>query len=119
MSNDKELVRAMFQNRSLILQDTENNTLVDIVASSYMICINNRIRKGQAIIPEFYEISDECLEYVIDNGIKTVTWKGMRLNSMSALDLSLRDILEDEGFIYEHGRKIINPYQLIMFEDLE
>jgi len=100
------------------MQDTENNTFVEIVSSNYIVCINRRIKKGQTIVPEYYEISDECLEFIADHGIKTVTWNGMILNAMSALDLSLKDVLEDEGFIFEYNREIVNPYQQIMFEDL-
>lgn len=103
----------MFQNNHLILQDMENNTLVSIISHCYKECI---LRKGSA--PELSEISDECLEYVTDYGIRMVTYCGARLSSIEAIDIMLADILNQEGFIYKLGSIYVNPHQLIMFDEL-
>ena len=103
----------MFQNNHLILQDIENNTLVSIIIHCYKECIS---RKGSA--PELSEISDECLEYVTDYGIRMVTYCGARLSSIESIDLLLVDILDNEGFIYKIGNIFVNPHQLTMFDEL-
>jgi len=103
----------VFQNNHLILQDMENNTLVSIISHCYKACI---LRKGSS--PELSEISDECLEYVTDYGIRMVTYCGARLSSIEAIDIMLADILNQEGFIYTMGNIYMNPHQLIMFDEL-
>lgn len=110
--------RENFYFDAIIVDDAENNTFANIVESCYITCINRHIKNEQRIIPHFFEISDECLEFVCDNAIKTVTWNGMRINSMTAIDLSLKDILMELGLIFEENHCIINPYQIIMFEEL-
>lgn len=102
----------------LILDDIENNSFAEIVESCYIACINRKIKEDSRVVPNFYEISDECLEFVCDNAIKTVTWNGVRIHAMTALDLCLRDVLIDRGLIFEENKRLINPYQIVMFEDL-
>ncbi len=103
----------MFQNNHLILQDMENNTLVSIISH----CYKERIRqKGST--PELSEISDECLEYVTDYGIRMVTYCGARMSAIEAIDLMLIDILNQQGFIYKVGNIFVNPHQLTMFDEL-
>lgn len=103
----------MFQNNHLILQDMENNTLVSVISHCYKECIR---RKGST--PELSEISDECLEYVTDYGIRMVTYCGARISAIEAIDIMLADILDQQGFIYKIGNLFINPHQLTMFDEL-
>lgn len=103
----------MFQNNHLILQDIENNTLVSIIAHCYKECI-----KSKGSTPELSEISDECLEYVVDYGIRVVTYCGARMSAIQAIDMLLIDILNHQGFIYKKGNIFMNPHQLTMFDEL-
>lgn len=103
----------MFQSNHLILQDMENNTLVSIISHCYKECIR---RKGST--PDLSEISDECLEYVTDYGIRMVTYCGARMSAIGAIDVMLINILNEEGFIYKIGSRFINPHQLTMFDEL-
>lgn len=111
-------VKKFFYNNCLILSDVENNSFPQIVECCYIACINRRISHQKNVIPSFYEISDECLEFVCDNAIKTVTWCGAVINAMTAIDLSLKDALIDRGLIFEENHIIINPYQIVMFDEL-
>lgn len=103
----------MFQNNQLILQDIENNTLISVISHCYKELIR---RKGNT--PELSEISDECLEYVVDYGIRVVTYCGARMSSIEAIDIMLMNILDQQGFIYKNGNIFVNPHQLTMFDEL-
>lgn len=103
----------MFQNNNLILQDIENNTLVSIITHCYKECV-----KSSGRIPDLSEISDECLEYVVDYGIKVVTYCGAKMSAIHAIDMFLTVVLNHQGFMYRTKNIAINPHQLTMFDEL-
>lgn len=102
----------MLQSNHFVLQDVENNTLIAIISHCYKSCIR---RSGT---PELFEISDECIEYVADYGIRWVTFCGAKISAISAIEMLLADILEAHGYIYKKNNIFINSHQLTMFDDL-
>ena len=93
---------------SLVLYDVENNTFLEIIYD-----VLNRYN----YILDYHQIYDECLELMTDNGIRVVTYRGVKMPMMRALDILL-DILSFEHIVYMDGNTVKNPFQQILFDDL-
>lgn len=92
----------------LLLGDTENNTLVEIIKHIY---------KDYEDIPDIYQVKDDCLEFMFDSGGSTVKYMGIVMSMHEAIDM-MEDVLIFEGFIFRKDGERVNPLQLEMFPDL-
>lgn len=92
----------------LYLADIENNTFIEIIKDYY-----NDLYE----IPDIHEIHDGCLEFMFDNAKRVVTYRGIKLSMMDALDI-LEDILIMEFFLFRKNGEIIDGRQAVLFPDL-
>lgn len=100
----------IFQNSDgLIMQDIENNTFLVILEECYLSC-------GR-FPPEFIEIYDRCLEYSVDNMVKTASYKGIIMSIHAILNI-LEDILTFESYAFKKDNMLYNAEQILMFEEL-
>lgn len=101
---------------SIILRDEENNTFLEIINECYMNRIRYKREKGDYRPPDLFEISDECLEFVTDYGIRTVTYRGIITTSIMAIDVMLKDVLLNEGYVFGEQGSYYYPHRIKVFD---
>lgn len=103
----------------IMLNDDENNTLAKIVEDCYLECIRDLRGRSDNGIPQYYQISDKCLEFIADFGINSVTYRGYPMSAMHALDTLLKQVLFDGGLSFKYDNMIIRPYQTKLYDEEE
>ena len=103
----------------IILGDEESNTFVEIIEECYKECIQDLRDRNIDSPPEYYQISDKCLEFIAYFGVNLVTYRGYPMTAVTALDTMLKEALQDNDFTFQYNNMIVRPYQTTLFDEEE